>query len=53
MKQAKDLAQKYGITGVPSMVVNGKYRFDLGTAKGPQGVLNVADYLIAKERATK
>ncbi|MNE32030.1 Thiol:disulfide interchange protein DsbA precursor [compost metagenome] len=53
VKQAKDLAQKYGITGVPSMVVNGKYRFDLGTAKGPQGVLNVADYLIAKERAAK
>ncbi|SDQ24580.1 MULTISPECIES: thiol:disulfide interchange protein DsbA [unclassified Pseudomonas] len=51
--KAKELAKKYGITGVPSMVVNGKYRFDLGTAKGPQGVLNVADYLIAKERAAK
>ncbi|MFJ2550062.1 thiol:disulfide interchange protein DsbA [Pseudomonas sp. NPDC087612] len=53
VKQAKELAKKYGITGVPSMVVNGKYRFDLGTAKGPQGVLNVADYLIKKERAAK
>jgi len=33
------------------MVVNGKYRFDLGTAGGPEGALNVADQLIAKERA--
>ncbi|BBH43608.1 thiol:disulfide interchange protein DsbA [Pseudomonas sp. KU43P] len=51
--QAKELAKKYEVTGVPSMVVNGKYRFDLGTAGGPDGVLNVADQLIAKERAAK
>nr|WP_314875437.1 thiol:disulfide interchange protein DsbA [uncultured Pseudomonas sp.] len=53
VKQAKELAKKYEITGVPSMIVNGKYRFDLGTAGGPDGVLNVADQLIAKERAAK
>lgn len=53
VNQAKELAKKYEITGVPSMVVNGKYRFDLGTAEGPEGVLNVADQLIAKERAAK
>jgi thiol:disulfide interchange protein DsbA len=53
VKQAKELAKKYEITGVPSMVVNGKYRFDLGTAGGPEGVLNVADQLIDKERAAK
>ena len=51
--QAKELAKKYEIAGVPSLVVNGKYRFDLGTAGGPEGVLNVADQLIAKERAAK
>ncbi|MGV2836558.1 thiol:disulfide interchange protein DsbA, partial [Pseudomonas shirazensis] len=53
VKQAKELAKKYEITGVPNMIVNGKYRFDLGTAGGPEGVLNVADQLIAKERAAK
>jgi thiol:disulfide interchange protein DsbA len=53
INQAKELAKKYEITGVPSMVVNGKYRFDLGTAGGPEGVLNVADQLIDKERAAK
>ena len=53
MKKAKDLAEQYGITGVPTMIVNGKYRFDLGTAGGPEAALNVADQLIAKERAAK
>ena len=53
MEKAKKLAMSYQITGVPVMVVNGKYRFDLGTAGGPEGVLNVADQLIAKERAAK
>ncbi|MHC2146567.1 thiol:disulfide interchange protein DsbA [Pseudomonas sp. 210_17 TE3656] len=53
VQKAKELAKKYEITGVPSMVVNGKYRFDLGTAGGSEGVLNVADQLIAKERAAK
>ncbi|CRM75734.1 MULTISPECIES: thiol:disulfide interchange protein DsbA [Pseudomonas] len=53
IKQAKELAQKYGVQGVPTLIVNGKYRFDLGTAGGPEAVLNVADQLIAKERAAK
>lgn len=37
--------------GVPTMIVNGKYRFDLGTTGGPEATLNAADQLIAKERA--
>lgn len=51
--KAKELAKKYEISGVPTMIVDGKYRFDLGTAGGPEQALNVADQLIAKERATK
>lgn len=50
IKKAKELAQKYGISGVPTMVVNGKYRFDLGSAGGPENTLKVADQLIEKER---
>ena len=49
--KAKELAKKYEISGVPTMIVNGKYRFDLGTSGGPEQTLNVADQLIAKERA--
>ena len=49
--KARELAKKYEISGVPTMIVNGKYRFDLGTAGGPEATLDVADQLIAKERA--
>ncbi|MCQ4347974.1 thiol:disulfide interchange protein DsbA/DsbL [Pseudomonas stutzeri] len=52
MEKAKKLAMAYQITGVPVLVVNGKYRFDLGTAGGPGGAIRVADHLIAKERST-
>ena len=48
---AKELAKKYEITGVPTLIVNGKYRFDLGSAGGPEQTLQVADQMIAKERA--
>ena len=51
--QYKDLAKKYGISGVPTMIVNGKYRFDVGSAGGEEQALNVADQLIAKERAAE
>jgi protein dithiol oxidoreductase (disulfide-forming) len=50
--QYKELAKKYEISGVPTMIVNGKYRFDLASAGGPEQALAVADQLIAKERAS-
>ena len=53
MEKAKKLAMAYQITGVPVMVVNGKYRFDIGSAGGPEQALEVADFLIAKERAAQ
>lgn len=53
MEKAKKLGMAYQISGVPVMVVNGKYRFDLGSAGGAQQALQVADHLIAKERAAQ
>lgn len=53
MEQAKKLGMAYQISGVPVLIVNGKYRFDLGSAGGPQGALDVADFLIEKERAAR
>lgn len=50
MEKAKKLAMAYQISGVPVMIVGGKYRFDIGSAGGPNQALEVADYLIAKER---
>ena len=33
------------------MIVNGKYRFDIGSAVGAEEALKLADQLVAKERA--
>lgn len=46
---AKQKIAAYEVTGVPAMVVNGKYRFDL-SAGGAQGMLQLTDQLIARER---
>jgi thiol:disulfide interchange protein DsbA len=53
VEKDKKLAMAYQISGVPTMIVNGKYRFDIGSAGGPEQALEVADQLIAKERAAK
>lgn len=53
VEQAKKLGMAYQISGVPVLIVNGKYRFDLGSAGGPQQTLEVADFLIEKERAAR
>lgn len=53
MEKAKKLAMAYQINGVPVMIVNGKYRFDISSSGGPEQTLQVADHLIAKERAAK
>ncbi|MGY4534097.1 thiol:disulfide interchange protein DsbA [Pseudomonas sp. TE3786] len=53
VEKDKKLAMAYQISGVPTMIVNGKYRFDIGSAGGPDQALQVADQLIAKERAAK
>lgn len=53
VKKDKDLAMAYGVTGVPTMIVNCKYRFDLGSSGGPEEALKLADTLIEKERAAK
>ncbi|SRR5690554_302994 len=49
VKQANESARKYRVSGVPAMVINGKYVIDAGGV-GLETMLKVADYLIAKER---
>ena len=53
MEKAKKLAVAYQISGVPAVVINGKYRFDIGMAGGLQQTVDVADVLIEKERQAK
>lgn len=46
-KQAREL---YGLTGVPALVVNGKYRTTARLAGGNKEMLQVVDFLVARER---
>jgi thiol:disulfide interchange protein DsbA len=50
-KQAESIAKRYGVNGVPAIVVNGKYRVSSTTAKSHENMITVMDYLIKKEHA--
>ncbi len=52
-RQADARARGYKITGTPEMVVNGKYRISGSTAGSQAKMLDVANYLIEKERQAK
>ena len=49
VKKALSYSQNSGITGVPAMVVNGKYRTDAPIAGSFDEMLDVVDFLILKE----
>ena len=50
MQRADKLSKDFQITGVPAIVVNGKYVIDGRMAGSNAGMLQVADFLIRKER---
>jgi len=49
VRRAADLSRKYGISGVPSMVVDGKYRVDGPMAKSFDNMLRIVNALVQKE----
>lgn len=53
VQQAKALARAYRVTGVPAMIVNGKFRTDGRMAGNNAAMLEVVDFLVAKEAAEK
>lgn len=53
MRQAETMAARYGITGVPALVVNGKYRVTATTAKSQENMINVTNQLIKQESQAK
>ena len=50
VQQAKAKGRAYRITGVPSMIVNGKYRVDGRMAGSNTKMLEVVDYLVGIEQ---
>lgn len=53
VRRAKDLSQRYGINGVPSIIVNGKYRTGAQLAGGNANIFKVVNFLVEKEAAAK
>ena len=53
VRQASARARSAKITGTPALMVNGKYHVSTRKAGSQAGMLKVADFLIAKERAAK
>lgn len=48
-RQAESMPGRYGITGVPALIVNGKYRVTATTAKSQENILPVVNQLIQQE----
>ena len=51
LKQAEKMPARYGITGVPAIVINGKYKTGGALAKTSAGVISVMDQLVKQELA--
>lgn len=51
VQQAVGKGKAYRLTGVPTLIVNGKYRVDGQMAGNNTRMLEVVDFLIAKERS--
>nr|WP_227545964.1 thiol:disulfide interchange protein DsbA/DsbL [Marinobacter fonticola] len=51
MQQAQSKVRAARITGVPTMVVNGKYKVSASMAGNHENMIEVIDYLVEKERS--
>ncbi|MEO7148614.1 MAG: thiol:disulfide interchange protein DsbA/DsbL [Rhodanobacteraceae bacterium] len=50
MKRADALVKAYGVEGTPTMVVDGKWRYDVGSAGGVDQVVELTKYLVDLDR---
>ena len=53
LNRAIDLTKRYGIDGVPTIIVNGRYRTHASLTNGQAGMFKVMDFLINKESQAK
>lgn len=49
LRTARQKGERYGVTGVPAIIVNGKYRTDVGMAGSIDNLFKVVDFLVRKE----
>lgn len=53
MRQAPLMASRYGITGVPAIIINGKYKTNGKLAGSHEKMIEVMNNLIKQESAAK
>ncbi len=53
VRQAKTMAARYGVNGVPALIINGKYRTSGSLAKTQQNMIDVMNSLIEKESSSQ
>jgi thiol:disulfide interchange protein DsbA len=53
VKRSDELVKAYGVEGTPTIIVDGKYRLDRGTAGGDEQVIELVKWLVSKEVAGK
>ena len=51
LNNAKLMTKRYALTGVPTIIINGKYSTGASLAGGNENVFKVVDYLVAQERS--
>lgn len=49
LSRSREMVKNFGIDGTPSIVVNGKYRLNAQSAGGYPKLIELVDYLVAKE----
>ena len=49
MRRARQMSENYRLTGVPTIIVNGKYRTNASMAGSTENIFKVVDFLIKKE----
>lgn len=53
LNRGKQMLQRYAVSGVPTLIIDGKYRTSATEAGSHDGMLSVAEKLIAQERAAR
>lgn len=51
VSRARELTRRYGIEGTPAVVINGKYRTSPAAAGSFETLIDIMDYLVAREAA--
>jgi thiol:disulfide interchange protein DsbA len=51
LAKARQFALRGGVSGTPTMIINGKYRVNVTPDRGFKGMLSTVDYLVSLERS--